>query len=91
MNQGHKRDSRDAMKVLVAQLDTGTASSTCRNRPRVTGGTGGQVSGSGEVVDGDIFRHSRELSSCDSDSGITTKIPLFVCLDRYDETAHRFQ
>ena len=55
---------------------------TCRNRSRITGGTGGRVSGSGEVVDGDVFRHSRELSSRDSDGGITTKIPLFGRLDR---------
>ena len=63
----------------------------CRNRPRVTGGTEGRVSGSGEVIDGDVFRHSRELSSRDSDSGITTKMPLFALLDRYNETANRFQ
>ena len=57
------------MKVSATLFETRTASGTCRNRPRVTGGTGGQVSGSGEVVDGDAFRRSREFSSCDSDGG----------------------
>ena len=79
------------MKVSATSFETGTVSSTCRNRPRVTGGTEGRVSGSGEVIDGDVFRHSREFSSCDSDSEITTKIPSFSSLDRYHETAHRFQ
>ena len=55
------------MKVSATSFETKTASGTCRNRPRITGGTGGQVSGSGEVIDRDIFRHSRRLSSCDSD------------------------
>ena len=53
------------MKVSATSFETDTASGTGRNRPRITGGTGGRVSGSGEVVDGDVFRHSRELSSCD--------------------------
>ena len=68
------------MEVSATWFETRAASGTCRNRPRVTGGTGGQVSGSGEVVDGDVFRHSRECSYCDSDGGITTKIPLFCRL-----------
>ena len=65
------------MKVSATSFETGTVSGTCRNRPRITGGTGGWVSGSGEVVEGDVVRHLRELSSCDSDGVITTKIPLF--------------
>ena len=79
------------MKVSATSFKIGTASSTGRNRPRITGGTGGRVSGSGEVVDGDVFRHLIELSSCDSDGGITAKIPLFGRVDRYDETANRIQ
>ena len=79
------------MKVSAKSFETGTASCTCRNRPSITGGTGGQISGSGEVVDGEVFRHSRELSSCDSDGGITTKIPLFGRLERYHETANRIE
>ena len=57
------------MKVSATSLDTGTISGTCRNRPRITGGTGGRVSGIGEVVDGDIFRRSREFCYCDSHGG----------------------
>ena len=79
------------MKLSAMSFETGTASGTGRNRPRITGGTGGRVSGSGEIVDGDAFRHSRELSSCDSDGGITMKIPLFGRLDRYHGTANRIQ
>ena len=79
------------MKVSVTLLETGTASGTYRNRHRITGGTGGRVSGGGEVIDGDVFRRSRELSFCDSDGGITTKTPVFSRLDRYNETAHRFK
>ena len=63
----------DSMKVFATSFETVTASGTCRNRPRITGGTEGLISGSGEVVDGDVFRHSRGLSSCGSDGGITTK------------------
>ena len=77
MNLGRDLDSWGAVKALVMSFETRMASGTCRNRPRITGGTGGRVSGSGEIVDGDAFRHSRELSSCDSDGGITMKIPLF--------------
>ena len=51
--------------LSATSFETSTASGTCRERPRITGGTGGQVSGSGEGVDEDVFRHSRELSSCD--------------------------
>ena len=91
MNLGRDLDSCGAVKALVMSFETRMASGTCRNRPRITGGTGGQVSGSGEVVDGDVFRHLIELSSCDSDGGITTKIPLPSCLDRYNGTANRFQ
>ena len=76
------------MKLSAMSFETGTASGTDRNRPRITGGTGGRVSGSGEVVDGDVFRHLIELSSCDSDGGITTKIPSFGRLDCYHETAN---
>ena len=47
----------DSMKVFATSFETVTASGTCRNRPRITGGTGGLISGSGEVVDGDVFRH----------------------------------
>ena len=72
-------------------FETSMASGTCRNRPRITGDTGGQVSGSGEVDDGNVFHHLRELSSCDSDGVITTKIPLYRCLDRYHGTANRIQ
>ena len=79
------------MKVSATSFETGAASGTCRNRPWITGGTGGRVSGSGEVVDRDIFRHLRRLSSCDSDGGITTKIPSFGRLDRYHETANRIR
>ena len=79
------------MKVSATSFETGTASGTCRNRPRITGGTGGRVSGSGEVADGNVFRHLRKLSSCDSDGGITTEIPVFGRLDHYHERANRFQ
>ena len=79
------------MKVSATSFETRTAGGTCRNRPRITGGTGGWISGSGEVVEGDVFRHSRELSSCDFDSGMTTKIPLLHRLDCYHETANRIQ
>ena len=81
----------DSMKVFATSFETVTASGTCRNRPRITGGTGGLISGSGEVVDGDVFRHSRELPYCDSDGGMTTKIPLLRRLDRYHGTANRIQ
>ena len=91
MNLGCDLDSWGAVKALVMSFETRMASGTCRDRPRITGGTGGQVSGSGEVVDGDIFCHSRGLSFCDSDGGITMKIPLFGRLDRYNETANCFQ
>ena len=91
MNLGCNLDSRGAVKALVMSFETGMASGTCRNRPRITGGTGGRVYGSGEVVDGNVFRHLRELSSCDSDGVITTKIPLFGRLDRYHGTANRIQ
>ena len=50
-------------------FETHTAGGMCRDRPRITGGSGGRVYGSGEVVDGDIFRRSREFSSCNSDGG----------------------
>ena len=88
---GRNRDLGDSLKVSATSFGAGTVSSTCRNRPRVAGGTEGRVSGSGEVVDGDAFRHSRELSSCDSDGGITTKIPVFDRLDHYHERVNRFQ
>ena len=45
------------MKVSALSFETRTVGSTCRDRPRITGGTGGLISGSGEVVDGDVFRH----------------------------------
>ena len=79
------------MKVSATLFEADTASGTCRNRPWITGGTGGRVSGSGEVVDMDIFRHLRRLSSCDSGGGITTKRLLFGRLDRYHGTANRIQ
>ena len=79
------------MKISATSFETGTASGTYRNRHRITGGTGGRVSGSREVIDGDVFRRSRELSSCDSDGGLTTKIPVLRRLDRYHETANRIQ
>ena len=34
-----------------------------------SGGIGGRVSGSEEVVDGDVFRRSREFSYCVSHGG----------------------
>ena len=79
------------MKTSAMSFETRTAGGTCRNRPRITGGTGGRVSDSGEVVDRYVFRHSRGLSSCDSDGGITAKIPLFGRVDRYNETANSIQ
>ena len=79
------------MKVSAASFETRTASGTCRNRPRITGGTGGQVSGSGEVDDGNVFHHLRELSSHYSDGGITTKTPLFSHTSYYHETANCLQ
>ena len=81
------------MKVSATSFEAGTASGRVRVETdlRLTGGTGGRVSGSGEIVDGDAFRHSRELSSCDSDGGITMKIPLFGRLERYNKVASRFQ
>ena len=91
MNLGHDLNSRGAVKALVTSFEKGTASGMCRNRLRLTGGTGGRVSGSGKVVDGDVFRHSRELPYCDSEGGMTTKIPLLRRLDRYHETANRIQ
>ena len=81
----------DSMKVFATSFETVTASGTCRNRPRITGGTEGLISGSGEVVDGDVFRRSRELTPCNSDGGITTKIPLLRRQDCYHETANRIQ
>ena len=91
MNLGCDLDSWGAVKALVMSFETRMASGTCRNRPRITEGTRARVSGSGEVIDGDAFCHLRELFSCDSDGEITTKIPVFGRLDRYNETAHRFQ
>ena len=88
---GRNCDFGHSMKVSATSFDTGTIGGTCRNRPRITGGTGGRVSGSGEVANGNVFRHLRKLSSCDSDGGITTKIPWLRRLDCYHETANRFQ
>ena len=81
------------MKVSATSFETGMASGRVRVETdlRLTGGTGGRVSGSGEVVDGNVFRRLRELPPCDSDDEITTKIPLYRRLDRYHETANRFQ
>ena len=80
MNLGHDLDSRGAVKALATPSETGTTSGMCRNRPRITGGTGGQVSGSGEVDDGNVFHHLRELPSRDSDGGITTFIQPYILL-----------
>ena len=57
------------MKVSALSFETRTVGSTCRDIPRITGGSGGWVSGSGEVVDEDIFRRSREFCYCDSHGG----------------------
>ena len=91
MNLGRDLDSWGAVKALVMSFETRMASGTCRNRPRITGGTGGQVSGSGEVDDGNVFHHLRELSSHYSDGGITTKTPLFSHTSYYHETANCLQ
>ena len=55
-------------------------SDTCRNIPRIIGGTGGRVCGNRENVGQHVFRRSKEFSSCDSDGEITTKIPSFSSL-----------
>ena len=74
------------MKVFVTSFQTDMSSDTCRKRPGITGSSGGRVYGTGEVIDGNVFCHLRELTSCDSDGGITTKIPLFDRLDRFSRS-----
>ena len=79
------------MEVFVTSFQTDMSSGTCRKGPGITGGSRGRVYGTGEVIDGNIFRPLRELTSCDSDGGITTKMPLLRRQDCYHETANRFQ
>lgn len=65
------------MKVPSTSFRTDMTSDTCRNIPRIIGGTGGRVCGNRENVGQHVFRRSKEFSSCDSESSGTMRISVF--------------